>query len=73
MRRRVSVAKRIVAVALAATVAVSLTGCKEEEKQYQCGKFGRDYKPKSGSGSGNAGSNCHTCTNGYARTDRRAR
>lgn len=31
MRRRVSVAKRIVAVALAATVAVSLTGCKKRK------------------------------------------
>ena len=45
----------------------------EEKKQHQCGKFGRDYKPKSGSGSGNVGSDCHTCTDGYARTDRRAR
>lgn len=31
MKRRVSVAKRIVAVALAATVAVSLTGCKKRK------------------------------------------
>lgn len=45
----------------------------EEKKQHQCGKFGRDYKPKSGSGSGNAGSDCHTCTDGYACTDRHAR
>lgn len=73
MKRRVSAAKKIVAVALAATVAVSLTGCKKRKKQHQCGKFGRDYKPKSGSGSGNAGSDCHTCTDGYACTDRHAR
>ena len=31
MKRRVSTAKRIVAVALAATVAVSLTGCKKRK------------------------------------------
>ena len=31
MKRRVSAAKKIVAVALAATVAVSLTGCKKEK------------------------------------------
>ena len=31
MKRRVSTAKRIVAVALAATVAVSLTGCKKKK------------------------------------------
>ena len=31
MKRRISTAKRIVAVALAATVAVSLTGCKKRK------------------------------------------
>ena len=31
MKRRVSAAKKIVAVALAATVAVSLTGCKKRK------------------------------------------
>ena len=31
MKRKVSAAKKIVAVALAATVAVSLTGCKKKK------------------------------------------
>lgn len=36
MKRRISTAKRIVAVALAATVAVSLTGCKKRKNNCGC-------------------------------------
>ena len=73
MKRRVSAAKKIVAVALAATVAVSLTGCKKKKKHQRYDEFGCDHEPKSGCGSGNTRSNCHTCTDGYACTDRHAR
>ena len=41
MKRRVSTAKRIVAVALVATVAVSLTGCKKRKNNTNAGKIGR--------------------------------
>ena len=73
MKRRISTAKRIVAVALAATVAVSLTGCKKRKNNTNAASSDVTTSQSQAAVSGNAGSNCHTCTNGYARTDHRAR
>lgn len=69
MKRRVSTAKRIVAVTLAATVAVSLTGCKKRKNTNDT--TSSDVTTSQSQAA--VPENCHACTDRYTCTDRRAR
>ena len=73
MKRRVSTAKRIVAVALAATVAVSLTGCKKRKNTNDTTSSDVTTSQSQAVEPETPGGNCHTCTDRYACTDRHAR